>query len=255
MEDDLVMQAVKAIPNGPIKEPCISLCIKSRCCSMLGRETHTKGHFYETGKNPNPQNFKVVCTRLEHIAARAELFKNAPEGSKKKSIENGQFLTRYENLFFIFRMGHWDECLFSPKYNDGKLKGMWEIAIPRPTAEEYKMLEDSKPKPEITDKIIPKFAPTVDVMCRGLIPMAGAKGYEWVDVTPLRDIGGEWVVCVGDGGSLWYCDAFLPLKTERDKTMEHALSELSLPYISEENKKAMLLQLWGMCMLSMPEKD
>lgn len=90
-------------------------------------------------------------TNLEHIAARAELFKGAPERASNITIRHDvKFFINDEADHYssVFHNGVWSIDLHEDTVKD--------IVIPRPTPEEMKMLEDSKPK-ELIQKAIEQY--------------------------------------------------------------------------------------------------
>jgi hypothetical protein len=65
-----------------------------------------------------------------------------------------------------------------------------------------------------------EWTPKVDVKCLGKIFDQITMNLSYVEVIPLRKLGSEWVVLVGDDGRPSYCDEFRPLKTEDEKQAE-----------------------------------
>jgi hypothetical protein len=162
--------------------------------------------------------FYGVCTREQHIRKRDELFEGAPEDAEFISLENADnyqawWKKKGSQLFIICEEGDiyaWEDSDIS---DENRL-------IPRPTPEELSYIAEIDAA-DTSDGA--EWAPKVDVKCLGNIIDLETQTYSYVEVIPLRDLGSEWVVQVGEGGRPSYCDEFKPLKTEAEKKREHLI--------------------------------
>lgn len=153
---------------------------------------------------------------LEHIAARAELFKGG-SGDEEFYIEvktdgySYKGLSRQDgDLSFAFS-GIRGRCI-SP-----------DLIIPRPTPEEMKMLEDSK--------INEKWMPEIGVECRYYY----LEGKEWRKGTPYCDYKGGWIIIDSEDEcpSICFRRHTEELKTEREKLYEKCVEAIKSTTISE----------------------